>query len=165
MRRIKIVKTFVCLTLFLTVVIPKQSFAENKSLKEANNMMAVATPQIFEKAKKNDNWKLAFLTGKNGQIVFMNISPVTSPNNEIGMETHKFDQIIFIAEGNANALLDGKLSVVQSGDMIFIPQGTPHNVINLNKENPLKIISVYTDTDIPANTIYTKKSDEPADLD
>lgn len=165
MRHTKIVNTFFYLTVFLSILIPIQSFAENKSVKENNTMMAVTTPQIFEKAKKNENWKLAFLTGKNGQIVFMNISPVTSPNNEIGMETHQFDQIIFIVEGNANAVLDGKLSAVQSGDMIFIPQGTPHNVINLNKENPLKILSVYTDTDIPANKIYAKKSDEPVEQD
>jgi mannose-6-phosphate isomerase-like protein (cupin superfamily) len=46
---------------------------------------------------------------------------------------------------------------VNSGDMIFIPQGTPHNVINLNQKDDLKIISFYSGTDIPANSIYKKK--------
>lgn len=124
---------------------------------------AQVSSQIFDKVKQNDNWKLAFLTAKDAQIVFMNISPATNPNNEIGMETHKFDQIIFVAEGNGKAILDGKVTMVKSGDMIFIPQGVEHNVVNLNGKKPLKILSVYSSTDIPANAAYKKKSDASND--
>lgn len=124
---------------------------------------AEVSSQIFDKVKQNDNWKLAFLTAKDAQIVFMNISPVTNPKNEIGMETHKFDQIIFVVEGNGKAILDGKTTMVKSGDMIFIPQGIEHNVINSNPKKPLKILSVYTSTDIPANSTFKKKSDVPQD--
>jgi mannose-6-phosphate isomerase-like protein (cupin superfamily) len=112
---------------------------------------------IFSQADQNDNWKLAFATGKQAQIVFMNVSPSTNPNNEIGMETHAFDQVIFITQGNGQAVLNGKTSVIQKGDMIFIPLGTAHNVINLNKDQPLKIISVYSETDIPAGSVIPKK--------
>lgn len=91
----------------------------------------------------------------------MNISPSTNLNNEIGMETHKFDQVIFIAQGNGKAILNGKDSVVKSGDMIFIPQGIPHNVVNLSKNEPLKIVSVYSSNDIAANAKYAKMSDVP----
>lgn len=146
--------TILCILIF----IPLYSLATNTA---SNKIDAVVTPQVFEKAKKNTDWKLAYLTGKNAQIVFMNVSPNTSPNNEIGMETHKFDQVIFIVEGKAKAVLNDKPSMVKSGDMIFIPQEVSHNVINLNKNKPLKIISFYSDTDIPANAIYKKKSDEP----
>lgn len=124
---------------------------------------AEVSSQIFDKVKQNNNWKLAFLTAKDAQIVFMNISPSTNPNNEIGMETHKFDQIIFVVEGNGKAILDGKTTMIKSGDMIFIPQGVEHNVTNSNAKNPLKILSVYTSTDIPANSAFKKKSDVPQD--
>lgn len=123
----------------------------------------VVTPEIYEKAKANNNWKLAYLTGKHAQVVFMNVSPGTNPNNEIGMETHAFDQIILVAQGSGKAILNGKESVLKSGDMIFIPQGTAHNVINSNPKESLKIISIYSDTDIPANSVYKKKSDEAQD--
>lgn len=149
--------------LYAFILIPTQSFADIEANTVDNTINAIVAPQIFEKAKKNDDWKFAFFTGKSAQIVFMNISPSTNPNNEIGMETHKFDQIIFIAEGKGKAILNGKSSVVKSGDMIFIPQGIPHNIINLNAKKPLKIISVYSDTDIPANAIYKKKSDVPSE--
>lgn len=124
---------------------------------------AEVTNQIFEKVKHNNNWKHAFLTANDAQIVFMNISPTTNPKNEIGMETHKFDQIIFVVEGNGKAILDGKQTIVKSGDMIFIPQGVEHNVINLNAKKSLKILSVYTSMDIPANASYPKKSDTSQD--
>ncbi len=124
---------------------------------------AEVSSQIFDKVKQNDNWKLAFLTAKNSQIVFMNISPSTNPNNEIGMETHKFDQIIFVVAGNGKAILDGKTTMVKSGDMIFIPQGVEHNVTNSNAKKPLKILSVYSSMDIPANSAFKKKSDVPQD--
>lgn len=86
-----------------------------------NNLNAVVTSQILEKTRKYNNWKFALVIGKDAQVVFMNITPSTNPNNEIGMETHKVDQVIFIAEGNGKAVLNGKESQVKSGDMIFIP--------------------------------------------
>lgn len=133
------------------------------SLANTAQTHAEVSSQIFDKVKKNDNWKLAFLTAKDAQIVFMNISPSTNPNNEIGVETHKFDQIIFVVEGNGKAILDGKTTLIKSGDMIFIPQGVEHNVTNSNAKNPLKILSVYTSTDIPANSAFKKKSDVTQD--
>lgn len=117
--------------------------------------------QIFDKVKQNTNWKLAFFTAKDAQVVFMSVSPSTNPKNEIGMETHKFDQIIFVVEGHGKAILDGKTTPVKAGDMISIPQGVEHNVVNLNAKKPLKILSIYTSTDIPANSVFKKNSDVP----
>ncbi|MFZ2314448.1 MAG: cupin domain-containing protein [Gammaproteobacteria bacterium] len=154
MRLIKGIKVSIIVSLLTLIAITALSFA-----KPENKINAVITSQIFEKAKKNDNWKLAFVTGKNAQVVFMNVTPQTNPSNEIGMETHKFDQVIFIVEGKAKAVLDGKESIVQANDMIYVPQGMPHNFINLKANKPFKIISIYSDTDIPLNAVYKKKSD------
>lgn len=137
--------------------------AENQNNMKTNGDISqpMVSTQILEKAEKNTNWKTAFLTGKYAQIVFMNISPETNPKNEIGMETHAFDQVILVVTGKGKAVLNGKESLVAKGDMIFIPEGTPHNVINLDKEKPFKIISYYSSTDIPANSNYKKMSDAP----
>lgn len=147
----------------LIVCILATSCINGLSFANTTQASAEVSSQIFDKVKQNDNWKLAFLTAKDAQIVFMNIFPSTNPNNEIGMETHKFDQIIFVVEGNGKAILDGKTTMVKSGDMIFIPQGVEHNVTNSNAKKPLKILSVYTSTDIPANSAFKKKSDVPQD--
>lgn len=148
-------------TLLLSTLIATSSFASSEESTIDNKINAVITPKIFEMAKRNENWKLALVTGKDAQVVFMNITPKTNPNNEIGMETHKFDQVIFVVEGQAKSVLNGKNSTVAEGDMIFIPQGTPHNFINLSAKKPFKIISVYSATDIPENAVYKHKSDMP----
>src|SRR5688572_12024189 len=107
---IKTIKAITIATLCILIFTPSQIFAAAK----ANNIDAPSTiSQIFTKVKENNNWKLAFLTGKNAQIVFMNVSPKTNPKNEIGVETHKFDQIIFIVEGNAKVILNGKISLLK----------------------------------------------------
>lgn len=148
-------------SLLILGTIPTLSFAVNdKNVLNNTTIQPTITHQLFEKAKKNTNWKSAFVTGKHNQVVFMNISPNTNPKNEIGMETHPFDQIILIVKGEGKADLGGEKSSVKSGDMLFIPQGTAHNLINSNDKNDLKIVSIYSDTDIPANSIYKKKEDE-----
>lgn len=157
----KIRTTSKILSILTLGLIPMASLAQSEKMNSENkNIHPLVTHQIVEKAKANNNWKTAFVTGKHHQVVFMNISPSTNPKNEIGMETHPFDQIILIVEGKGKADLAGEKSAVNSGDMIFIPQGTQHNVINLNQKDDLKIISFYSDMDIPAESIYKKKEDE-----
>ncbi len=138
--------------------------ATAQSTTDPNLSNAIVTQQILQKAQANNNWKFAFVTGKHEQVVFMNVSPMTNPKNEIGIETHPFDQVILIVEGNGKAILNGQqASMVSTGDMIFIPQGVQHNVINLNTDKPLKLISFYSATDIPPHAVYKTKADQPQD--
>lgn len=152
--------TFIA-TLLASTLLSPSLFASSKETAVNHKINAAISHKIFEMAKKNENWKLALVTGKDAQVVFMNITPKTNPNNEIGLETHKFDQVIFVVEGQAKSVLNGKGSTVTAGDMIFIPQGIPHNFINLNVKKPFKIISVYSATDIPENAAYKQKADTP----
>lgn len=160
MRTIGIKIAFIS-TLLVSGFISPSLFAGSKETAINNKINAVISPKVFEMAKNNENWKLALVTGKDAQVVFMNITPKTNSNNEIGIETHQFDQVIFVVEGQAKSVLNGKKSTVTAGDMIFIPQGIPHNFINLNVKKPFKIISVYSATDIPENAAYKQKSDTP----
>ncbi|PWY54664.1 cupin domain-containing protein [Legionella qingyii] len=159
--KIKGIKRAFISTFLMSTLIATSSFASSEESAVDNKINAVISPKIFEKAKNNENWKLAFMTGKDAQVVFMSITPKTNPNNEIGMEIHKFDQVIFVVEGQAKSVLNGKNATVTAGDMIFIPQGVPHNFINLNAKKPFKIISVYSATDIPEKAVYKHKSDMP----
>ncbi|HVV69324.1 MAG TPA: cupin domain-containing protein [Gammaproteobacteria bacterium] len=147
----------VVLSTLSTTAFPSNS--ANPGSDEVYNPQVVG--QIFKSAEANNNWKLAFLTGKNAQIVFMNVSPATNPQNEIGMETHPFDQVILLVQGSGKALLNGKESAIKAGDLIFIPQGIQHNIINSNPNLPLKLISFYSNRDIPANAAYKTKAEAP----
>lgn len=120
----------------------------------------VVVKQFLAEAKKNKNWKTAIATGKHEQIVFMNICLRTNPNNEIGTEVHPFDQVILIVEGQGKVVMNGSTSLVQSGDMVFIPEGKSHNVINFDDGRDLKLISFYSKTDISKDAVYKTKADE-----
>lgn len=115
---------------------------------------------VVGEAQRNGDWKDAAASLKNAQIVFMSISPESNPKNEIGTEVHPFDQVIYIVDGWARVILDEQTDMVQAGDMILVPAGTKHNIMNLNKETSLKIISFYTDHDIPEGAVYRTKADE-----
>lgn len=154
--------------LFVSALAATHIIAVTPSVAASSDNTSIATisppmvmQKIFDTAKKNENWKTASATGKQAQIVLMSVSPQTNPNNEIGMETHQFDQVILVADGEAKAILNGQNYTVKTGDLIFIPQGTAHNFINLNQKRPLKIISFYSLNDIPPNSSYSKKSDQP----
>lgn len=157
----EIIKSFLLAMVLGAVSLPGLAIAGSSPSSGISSPMVV--PQIVEEAKKNNNWKYAYATGKHAQLVFMNISPDTNPKNEIGMETHPFDQIIIIASGKAKVLLNDQASTAKTGDLIFIPLGTAHNVINLSSDKPLKVISVYSDNDIPAGSVFKKKMDEAKD--
>jgi mannose-6-phosphate isomerase-like protein (cupin superfamily) len=125
----------------------------------ASEIEPIVVHHIFDKAQFNENWKVPMATGEEAQIVIMSVSPQTNPNNEVGMETHAFDQVIFIISGNAKVILDKKEQLVKKGDMIFVPLGTAHNVINLNGNKPLKLMSVYSQKDMP-DVIFKTQNDE-----
>lgn len=149
--------------LLLTGFVPAVSLHADDNNSAAGDFQPMVAKQFLEEAKKNTNWKTAFATGKEEQIVFMNISPLTNPNNEIGTEVHPFDQVILIVQGSGKAILNGNTSSIKSGDMIFIPQGVEHNVTNSDPKKELKLVSFYSQTDIPKGAVYPKKSDQAED--
>lgn len=153
-------KKAVWLALFtLGFLTPSVDAKENQE--GTSKIQPIVVQKILDEAKKNTNWKIPVATGEHEQIVFMNISPLTNPDNEIGEETHSFDQAILIVEGKGELVVNGKKTLVSSGDMIFIPEGTEHNVINLDSKMPLKLMSFYSDTDMPKDAVYKKKTDQP----
>jgi hypothetical protein len=94
-RRFSISSTIYSTVLASALLLPIASTAVAKD-DNSKKIKPVITEQVIKEAMKNRNWKKAVITGEHAQIVFMSISPKTNPSNEIGMETHKFDQVIFM---------------------------------------------------------------------
>jgi quercetin dioxygenase-like cupin family protein len=115
--------------------------------------------EIKKVVKKNEHWKKSLITGKDAQVVMMTVNKKTNPKNEIGMETHEFDQVILVIQGKARAIINGQASKVKKGDLIFVPKGSAHNFINLNPIKSLKILSIYSKTDMPANGDYKTQAE------
>ncbi len=89
----------------------------------------------------------------------MSISPSTNPQNELGIDTNESDLVIIVLEGDGKAHLNGINHDIKTNDMIFVPEGIAYNIINANENKALKLLNIYSETDVTANTnLETKAS-------
>lgn len=94
---------------------------------------------IKKLVKENENFRKVVFTGKQAQVVVMNLMP----GDEIGEETHPaIDQLFFVTDGRGEVELDGKATPVEEDDLAIVPAGTRHNFRNTGKK-PLKVVTVY----------------------
>lgn len=98
---------------------------------------------------ENNDFRKIIKTASNLQLVVMSIKP----NKDIGIERHiNVDQFIRIEKGKAIALLvygnDGNWNPIwyklYQGDVIIIPKGTYHNIINFSDTEDLKLYTIYS---------------------
>ena len=108
---------------------------------------------IKEITEKNTNFREVLVTGKYSQLVVMSL-PV---GVDIGEEVHAgTDQIIFILDGDAEALVNGERFGLEEEDVLFIPAGAKHNVKNIG-DKALKLYTVYSPPEHPDGTIQAEK--------
>lgn len=114
---------------------------------------------IKELAKENNNFRKVVYTGQNSQLVLMSIPPA----GEIGEETHHdTDQILFLVEGEGEAIIDGQSSPFTEHEVVFVPAGTKHNFKNIGEED-LKLYTVYSPPTHRDGTIHKTKIDAEKD--
>lgn len=109
---------------------------------------------ILKQAQANQYFRKVLVTGEHSQVVLMSIEV----NQDIGLETHKVDQIIIIADGKCKVLLNGEESIASEGFLVFVPAGTKHNFINIDNK-PLKLFTVYAPAQHKDGTIHKTKAD------
>ena len=130
----------------------------NKNLDHGPNPCVI---NVEETAKQNMNFRTAIWTGCHLQMTVMCISECS----DIGLEIHEdTDQIIRVEEGmacvemgcNRNRL--GHQYNLCVGDVVFVPAGTWHNIINTGN-CALKLSTVYAPPHHPAGTVHRTKED------
>ncbi len=110
---------------------------------------------IKKLTKENTNFRKVLYTGQHSQIVAMCI-PV---NQDIGEEVHpNTDQIIFIIDGEGEAIIDGEARRIGEHDVVFVPLGSKHNFQNVGDED-LKLFTVYAPPEHPDGTVHTTRED------
>lgn len=110
-------------------------------------------------ACNNKNFRESIWTGKLLQMTLMSIDC----GDDIGIEMHcDTDQYIRIEQGMAIALTgNGSENLcnkhrLYTGDSIFIPAGTWHNIVNIGRRS-LKISSIYAPPHHPKCTLTANK--------
>lgn len=89
----------------------------------------------------NNDFRKVVYTGKHTQLVLMSLLP----GEEIGWETHPSnDQFFRFEKGQGRVVINKTTYTVRDGDVIIIPAGSGHNVINTSEDRPLKLYTLYS---------------------
>ena len=114
---------------------------------------------IEQKSLENSYFRQVLFTAPHCQLVVMSIAP----GDDIGLETHDgVDQFIRVEAGHAKSILNGEERELHAGDAVVIPSGIEHNIVNLSKEYPLKLYTVYSPPQHADGTIHQTKADADA---
>jgi len=119
------------------------SLARNKPSKE--ELSKDSTKKGFESniekdTLENDDFRKVLYTGQKLQLVLM----ILKPGEEIGSEKHEtIDQFFRFEEGNGKCIINKTEYKITSGDVVIIPAGSQHNIIN-NGKGPLKMYTIYS---------------------
>src|SRR5665647_247439 len=88
---------------------------------------------------ENNNFRKVLYTGKHLQLVLMSLKV----GEEIGEETHQNnDQFFRFESGSGKCIIDGNEYEVKDGDVIVVPAGAKHNVINVDSTTELKMHTI-----------------------
>lgn len=89
----------------------------------------------------NNTFRQVLYTANNCQLVLMSLAP----NEDISMEVHDGgDQFFRFEKGTGKVIIDGNEYQVSDGDVVIVPQGAKHNVINTSSDNDLKLYTLYS---------------------
>ena len=106
-----------------------------------NQYMNGFVDNIEKLSVENEKFRHVLYTAKHCQLVLMSLLP----GEEIGEEVHaENDQFLRVDHGNGQAVLDGVTHEIEDGFAILVPAGTRHNIINTNKEKPMKLYTLYS---------------------
>ncbi len=108
----------------------------------------------------NANFRQVLYTAKNSQLVLMSLQA----GEEIGEEIHKeSDQFFRFEAGHGQAIVDGNEYDVGDGDVVIVPAGSNHNVINTSSVEPLKLYTLYLPAHHKDGVVHVTKEQALAD--
>ena len=110
---------------------------------------------ITKAAKTNTDFRRVIATGPHSQLVTMSILP----KEDIGLEVHPgTDQMLFIVAGAGKAVVNSESVEVKENDVVFVPAGARHNLINIGLED-LRLFTVYAPPNHKDGTVHRLKAD------
>lgn len=105
---------------------------------------------------KNTNFRKVLYTGKNLQLVLMSLRP----GEEIGKEVHpNADQFFRFEGGKGECIINNHHYNVNEGDVIVVPAGARHNVINTSNLKLLKMYTIYSPPQHMDKVVRATKND------
>jgi len=113
---------------------------------------------IEREAKENTDFRRVLYTAKHHQLVLMSLNV----GEEIGEEVHTLDQFFRFEEGQGKVVIDGVESEVKDGDVVIVPAGARHNVVNVGTgtvgSGTLKLYTIYAPPNHKDGTVHVTKA-------
>lgn len=111
---------------------------------------------IEEATLTNTNFRKVLYTGTYMQLVVMCLQP----KEEIGKEVHKtVDQFFRIEEGSAKFIINDTEIIANEDEVVIVPAGSQHNVINNSADKVLKLYTIYSPPNHPEGTVHRNKDE------
>ena len=110
--------------------------------------------EIKREAKDNECFRKVIVTTAKTQVVLMALQPA----EEIGMEVHDGDQIIYVVDGEGLAVLGEQELELDKGSLLVVPAGVQHNVTNID-DKPLKLYTIYAPPQHADGTVHPTRKD------
>lgn len=104
----------------------------------------------------NSYFRQVLHTSKNLQLVLMALKP----NEEIGFEVHsENDQFFRFEVGTGRMIIDEKEYDISIGDVLIVPKGSRHNILNTSAIDYLKFYTLYSPPHHKDGTIHKTKEE------
>lgn len=111
---------------------------------------------IEDLTKNNTFFRQVLYTGKYTQLVLMNLKP----GEEIGKEVHgSVDQFFRFEDGEGKVIIGETEYLVKDGDVVIVPAGSLHNIINTSGSVDLKLYTLYSPPNHPDGTVHKTKEE------
>jgi mannose-6-phosphate isomerase-like protein (cupin superfamily) len=90
---------------------------------------------------ENTDFRKVLYTGEHMQLVLMSLKP----NEDIGLEVHtENDQFFRFEKGHGKVIIGETEYEVGDGDVVVVPSGIQHNVINTSSDETLNMYTIYS---------------------
>ena len=106
---------------------------------------------------ENKDFRRVLYTGEHSQLVLMTLQP----GEQIGLEVHTDTDQFFRFEGGIGEVVINETTYeVGDGDVVIVPAGAEHNVVNLSSSEPLRLYTIYSPAHHQDQTVHATKADE-----
>jgi quercetin dioxygenase-like cupin family protein len=81
--------------------------------------------------RPNTTWRLAVDPGTGGQVAKLSfLEERCAVGDRIPLHRHDVDEVVVVLDGVGDYTLDGIVTPVEKGDVVFIPAGKSHGTVN-----------------------------------
>ncbi|MBU0612362.1 cupin domain-containing protein [Patescibacteria group bacterium] len=114
---------------------------------------------IEKDSLENENFRRVLYTAKYSQLVIMSLLP----KEEIGFEVHSDrDQFFRFENGTGKVFIDDTEYEVKDGDVVIVPAGARHNVVNISDTEKLKLYTIYSPAEHMDGVVRATKQEAEA---